>query len=81
MQPQWKKLLKDLQSSNVVVKYKMGGLLPSWKHFSDSVNSIQKPIQMGPEWMHARALSGTEINDRIWITDPPASCLHRSKMR
>jgi putative protein-disulfide isomerase len=73
MQPQWKQLLDELQGFNVVVKYKMGGLLPSWKHFNDNVNSIRKPVQMGPEWMHARALSGAEINNRIWMTDPPAS--------
>jgi len=73
MQPQWKKLLNDLQGLDVRVTYKMGGLLPSWKHFNDTVNSIQKPVQMGPEWMHARALSGAIINDLIWITDPPAS--------
>ena len=74
MHPQWKRILAELGSRlPVAVKYKMGGLLPSWKHFSDKVNSIQKPIQMGPEWMHARVLSGVQINDRIWITDPPAS--------
>jgi putative protein-disulfide isomerase len=74
MQSQWKKLLNDdLQRLHPVVKYKMGGLLPSWKHFYDSTNSIRKPVQMGPEWMHARAISGAVINDRIWITDPPAS--------
>jgi len=74
MQPQWKKLLADLEGRMpVALKYKMGGLLPSWQHFNDSVNSIRKPVQMGPEWMHARALSGVPINDRIWITDPPTS--------
>jgi predicted DsbA family dithiol-disulfide isomerase len=51
----------------------MGGLLPSWKNFNDSVNSIGKPIQMGPEWLHAKYVSGVEIDDRLWITDPPAS--------
>jgi len=57
----------------VQVSYKMAGLLPSWKHFSDSVNAITKPIQMGPEWMHARAVSGVPMDDRLWIIDPPAS--------
>jgi putative protein-disulfide isomerase len=74
MQPQWKRLLCYLEGfSTIMVKYKMGGLLPSWKHFNDNINSIQKPVQMGPEWMHARSLSGAVIHDRIWITDPPAS--------
>jgi putative protein-disulfide isomerase len=73
MQPQWKRLLADLQDRNLLVRYKMAGLLPSWATFNDNVNSIRKPVQMGPEWMHARAISGAVIDDRIWITDPPAS--------
>jgi putative protein-disulfide isomerase len=73
MQSQWKLLLNNLQDYNPIVKYKMGGLLPSWNNFNDSVNAIRKPVQMGPEWMHARALSGAVINDLIWVTDPPAS--------
>jgi len=74
MWPQWKNLLAHLEGViPVAVKYKMGGLLPSWKHFNDSINSIRNPVQMGPEWMLARVLSGATINDRIWITDPPAS--------
>lgn len=74
MQPQWNRLLAGLEGRiPVVVRYKMAGLIPSWQHFNDTVNSIRKPVQMGPEWMHARAVSGVEINDRIWITDPPAS--------
>lgn len=73
MQPQWKKFLGQLRGHNVSVTYKMAGLLPSWKHFNDSLNSIRTPAQMGPEWMHAGKVSGTVINGRIWITDPPAS--------
>jgi putative protein-disulfide isomerase len=72
LQPQWRRLQEEAAGS-MTVTYKMAGLLPSWNHFHDAVNSIQKPIQMGPEWMHAKALSGVPINDRIWITDPPAS--------
>jgi len=72
MQPQWKKLLEEFGDS-LHVTYKMVGLLPSWSNFNDSTNSIRKPIQMGPEWMHARETSGVYIDDSIWITDPPAS--------
>ncbi|HTI92699.1 MAG TPA: DsbA family protein [Puia sp.] len=72
MQPQWKKLLDEFGDS-LHVTYKMVGLLPSWNNFSDSTNSIRKPIQMGPEWMHARETSGVYIDDSIWVTDPPAS--------
>lgn len=55
------------------VKYKMAGLLPSWKHFRDNANALSRPIHFGPEWTHARALSGMPIENRLWITDPPTS--------
>lgn len=73
MQAQWQQLRQELQRSLLSVKYKMAGLLPSWQQFDDTVNSIRKPVQMGPEWMHAKVISGAPINDRIWTTDPPAS--------
>lgn len=51
----------------------MGGLLPSWKDYNDDMNSISRPIQMGPVWMHASQLSGMPMNTRIWMEDPPSS--------
>jgi predicted DsbA family dithiol-disulfide isomerase len=72
IRPQWEQLLEELDGS-ISATYKMAGLLPSWHHFNDPVNSISKPIQMGPEWMHAKVVSGAQINNQIWITDPPAS--------
>jgi len=72
MTPEWKKLKDDFGFEGRI-KYKMGGLLPSWRHFEDNVNSIRRPAQMGPEWMHAQKVTGVEINERIWVTDPPAS--------
>src|ERR1700754_1212842 len=73
MLPQWQRFQTEVDLLPSQVKYKMGGLLPSWDHFDDGVNSIRKPIQMGPEWLHAKTLSGQPIVDTIWITDPPAS--------
>jgi putative protein-disulfide isomerase len=72
MEPAWDQLLSEL-GSRIKVFYKMGGLLPSWKHFDDAVHSISRPSQMGPEWMHAAELSGVTINSQLWISDPPAS--------
>lgn len=54
-------------------RYCMGGLLPTWKHYNDSVNSVTRPLQMGPVWMHAKQLSGMPIDQNIWMRDPPAS--------
>ncbi|HXB95871.1 MAG TPA: DsbA family protein [Puia sp.] len=72
MAPAWDRLVEACGGA-VKVKYKMGGLLPSWKHFRDASNAISRPTQMGPEWMHAAHLSGVTINSQLWITDPPAS--------
>jgi putative protein-disulfide isomerase len=72
MQRQWQRLLDEYNGS-FRVTYKMAGLLPSWRNFNDPVNSIRKPIQMGPEWMHAAAVSGATINSQIWFRDPPSS--------
>lgn len=71
MQPAWQAF--QTKHPDLRVTYRMAGLLPSWKHFSDNTNAISKPIQMGPEWMHARVVSGASIDDSIWISDPPAS--------
>jgi predicted DsbA family dithiol-disulfide isomerase len=72
MEPAWQRLRNEYPD-DITVLYKMGGLLPSWTMYNDQTNSIRKPVQMGPEWMHARALTGVPIDDRIWVSDPPAS--------
>lgn len=51
----------------------MGGLLPAWNHYMDSMNCISRPAQMGPIWMQASQLSGLPISHRIWVDNPPAS--------
>ena len=54
-------------------KYVMGGMIQDWKVFSDPMNAITKPFQMGPVWMHAAQISNTKINFDVWHKDPPAS--------
>ncbi|HKH61473.1 MAG TPA: DsbA family protein [Flavitalea sp.] len=71
-EPQWRKLLFEY-GDKISYRYCMGGLLPGWKNFHDPVNSVSRPIQMGPVWMHAAQLSGMPIQHNIWMKDPPAS--------
>ncbi len=71
-EPEWRKLLTHFQN-NVRWRYCMGGLLPGWKNYYDAINSVSKPLQMGPVWMHAAAVSGINIRHDIWAKDPPAS--------
>jgi putative protein-disulfide isomerase len=54
-------------------RYRMGGLLPSWKNFHDEINSVSRPLQMGPVWMHAGQIANKPIQHQIWMKDPPAS--------
>ena len=51
----------------------MGGLIPNWDKYSDPMNIVNKPLQMGPLWMEAKYTSGMPMQDKIWFTDPPAS--------
>ncbi len=52
---------------------KMGGLIPSWNNYHDESNSVTRPAQMGPVWMHAATVANRPINHLIWAKDPPAS--------
>jgi putative protein-disulfide isomerase len=72
METSWQKLVSTLRD-DINYRYCMAGMLPSWDAYHDTLNAVTRPVQMGPVWMHARQLSGVPINDRIWITDPPAS--------
>lgn len=55
------------------VQYVMGGMLPSWDRFRDDANSVSRPVQMGPVWMHAAQLTGRPMNHFLWVKDPPSS--------
>jgi putative protein-disulfide isomerase len=71
-EPQWRRLQYEY-AGKLTWRYCMGGLLPSWKDYNDEMNSISRPIQMGPVWMHASQLSGMPMNTKIWMEDPPVS--------
>jgi putative protein-disulfide isomerase len=72
MEPQWRRLQYEYQE-RITVQYVMGGLLPDWTAFEDSVNNISRPAQMGPLWMQASNISGMPMESKIWHIDPPVS--------
>jgi len=72
MEPQWCRLQNEY-GKHLSVSYRMIGLLPSWDRFNDSIHSLSRPSQMGPEWMQAARVAGQPVAHKIWITDPPAS--------
>ena len=65
--------LEQELGSQLSITYTMGGLLRDWKNFHDPYNSISRPLQMAPLWMHAAELTQSVINPQIWHSDPPAS--------
>lgn len=54
-------------------RYRMGGLLADWDHYDDPINCVRRPAQMAPHWFGIRQECGAEIDERIWLEDPPAS--------
>jgi predicted DsbA family dithiol-disulfide isomerase len=69
---EWRQL-KETLSDRLHVTYHMGGLIPDWKTFNDSVNDVARPLQMGPVWMHIAEITNVKLNHRLWMSDPPAS--------
>jgi putative protein-disulfide isomerase len=67
--------LKKFLAANKTVKSRicMGGMIPDWSHYHDSINSISRPAQMGPMWMQAHYLLSIPLQNTIWMNDPPAS--------
>ena len=68
----WQRLQNEYKGK-LSWRYCMGGLLPNWKNYVDSLNSVTRPIQMGPVWMHAAQVGGVSIHHRLWMEDPPTS--------
>lgn len=51
----------------------MGGMISDWLSYSDPLNAVSRPAQMGPQWLHVKQLTGAPIDERIWAEDPPSS--------
>jgi len=68
----WRMLLQNY-SNQITYDYVMGGLIARWDNYHDPMNSVSKPIQMGPVWMHASEVTHVKMKHSIWATDPPHS--------
>ncbi|WP_051350305.1 DsbA family protein [Dyadobacter alkalitolerans] len=68
----WQRFLQEY-SAYISYQYCMSGLIPDWERFNDPLYAVSRPVQMGPVWMEVHHLTGTDINDMLWILDPPAS--------
>lgn len=72
MEPQLRRIQNEYDGK-IRWRYRMGGLLPDWNNYHDEINSVSRPMQMGPVWMHAQYVSGIPIDSNVWMRDPPAS--------
>jgi putative protein-disulfide isomerase len=68
----WKKFISEFHEE-ITYEYVMCGLIPDWKTYNDPLNSVSRPIQMGPVWMHASEVTQTPMKHSIWFEDPPFS--------
>jgi len=71
-EPQWRRLRYAL-GEQLQWRYVMGGMIPDWERYSDPLNDISRPAQMGPLWYQVRTVTGMPLDDRIWFADAPAS--------
>src|SRR5690606_12765756 len=71
-EPHWRRLRYEYQGK-IVWRYRLGGMLPDWKSYNDPINTVSRPIQMGPVWTDASHLSGMPIDSLLWFYNPPES--------
>ena len=69
MEPQMRKL-RYLLRGRLHIEYIMGGLIRDWDHFSDHMNDISRPSQVGPLWMEAKHITGQPMDEFLWVKDP-----------
>lgn len=71
-EPQWRRLRYEF-GEQLTWRYHMGGMLADWQSFSDPLNAVANPAQMGLQWHQVRELTSMPFDERIWRDDPPAS--------
>ena len=68
-EPQFRKL-RFLLKDRLRYRYRMSGMLITWKQYSDPFNDISCASQMGPLWMQAKHYSGQPLDTSIWVDNP-----------
>lgn len=71
-EPHWRRLRAEFGAA-LDCRYRMAGMIADWGSYSDPLNSVSRPLHMGPIWREAQHLAGAAVDDRIWMEDPPAS--------
>jgi putative protein-disulfide isomerase len=71
-EPHWRRLLSAC-GDMIAYRYVMCGMIPNWESYNDPLNSVSKPLQLGPVWMHASQVTNVKMDYSIWHRDPPSS--------
>lgn len=60
-------------AGRIALRLRMGRMIPDWSAFSDPLNDIHRPAQMGPLWIQAATITGMPVEPAVWVHDAPAS--------
>ena len=72
MDPHLQRLKDDLPGL-INLNYCMCGMIADWSSYSDPLNNVNEPCEMGSVWRKAKDETGVSINDEVWQNDPPCS--------
>lgn len=65
--------LRHAYAGRIAWRLRLAAMIPDWAHYGDPLNSVHRPVQMGPLWVHAGAVTAMPMEAALWATDPPAS--------
>jgi putative protein-disulfide isomerase len=71
-EPQWRRL-RYAYAGRLAWRIRVGGMIGDWAGFSDPLNCVQRPSQMGPVALEAKHITGMPITADLWVHDPPRS--------
>lgn len=71
-EPQWRRLRYEYEGK-IGWRYRMGGMIASWQNYSDPLNDITRPLQMGPLCRQVKHVTGMPVHDFVWVENPPTS--------
>lgn len=60
-------------AGRIAWRIRMAGMIGDWNGFSDPLNDVHRPPQMGPLWIQAGTITGMPVEPTVWVRDPPAS--------
>ncbi len=60
-------------AGRIAWRLRMGGMIGDWAAFSDPLNDVSRPVQMGPLWIQAGTITHMPVEPAVWVHDPPAS--------